>query len=574
MSYTEFQFENISIDDSEFKSYLTAGCSENTYTGDSGHAEAEDYTESNRDNITGDSGQAEAEDYKDYNAINPVRESDDNSGKVPDIDITVTVTNTGSFAGKEVVQIYCEAPQGKLGKPARVLCGFNKTKLLQPGESETITVNVSPETFASYDDSGASGFRYAYVLEQGIYTFYIGRNVRDTFGNNEEAQPDETAKDSLNVTADIKIKANYKENAVSVNIPETKVMRQVESALAPVEPFERRAKKNGKPVCEAAPLSTIDEEARRRAAIPREIAYTGDKQIKLKDVVEGRNSLDEFIAQLSEEDLACIIRGEGMGSPKVTAGTAAAFGGVSKRLAEFGIPCVCCSDGPSGMRLDCGTKAFSLPGGALLACTWNAKLQEELFTFTGYEMNANKVECLLGPGINIRRHPLNGRNFEYFSEDPFLTGEIASAQLHGMAKGGTTGTIKHLCANNRETRRHTINSVVSERALREIYLKGFETAIKKGGAVTIMTTYGSVNGLWTAGSIDLNTTILRGEWGFKGIAMTDWWAAINRRGHEQNRTDLAAMTMAQNDVYMVCSDSENHEDNILQALHDNDLKKA
>ncbi|MBR4607901.1 MAG: glycoside hydrolase family 3 protein, partial [Lachnospiraceae bacterium] len=426
--------------------------------------------------------------------------------------ISVTVTNVGKASGKEVVQVYCEAPQGQLGKPARALCGFAKTKLLAPGEKEVVSIKVCPESFASYDDKGVTGQAYAYLLEAGTYRFHVGKSVRETLP------------------------------AVTFELPETKVLRQVESALAPVLPFDRMVNRDGKPVFEKTPIKEVEEfqgdaeipdgryraqEARRRLAeMPKEIAYTGDLGIKLADVANGKSTLEAFIGQLSDEDLACIIRGEGMGSPKVTAGTAAAFGGVAPRLAGLGVPCGCCSDGPSGMRLDCGTKAFSLPGGTMLACTWNRELLTELFTFTGWEMTANHVECLLGPGMNIHRHPLNGRNFEYFSEDPFLTGEIAVAQLDGLHSAGVTGTIKHFCGNNQETRRHFLDSVISERALREIYLKGFEIAVKKGGAYTIMTTYGSVNGLWTAGSFDLTTTILRGEWGFDGFAMTDWWANI------------------------------------------------
>lgn len=461
-----------------------------------------------------------------------------------DMIITVPVTNIGALPGKEVVQVYCELPQGALGKPARVLCGFAKTKELQPGECETVCVEVSRENLASYDDSGASGFRYAYVLEAGEYRFCIGANVRDA-----KAGP-------------------------AITIEKTELVRQLSCALAPVEAYERLVNRGGKAVYEETPLSVSNESERRRQATPEEIVCTGDCGIRMQDVAEGKHSLQEFIAQLSDEDLASIIRGEGMGSPKVTAGTAAAFGGVSKHLQELGIPCACCSDGPSGLRLDCGTKAFSLPGGASLACTWNRELMTELFTCTGYEMNANKVECLLGPGMNIRRHPLNGRNFEYFSEDPYLTGEIAAAQLRGLHKAGTTGTIKHFCGNNRETRRHTINSVISERALREIYLKGFEIAVRKGGAVTVMTTYGSVNGLWTACSIDLCTTILRKEWGFDGLVMTDWWANLNRRGQAPDKRDFASMAMAQNDVYMVCSDGGDHDDNTLQSLKSGDLSRA
>ena len=226
-----------------------------------------------------------------------------------------------------------------------------------------------------------------------------------------------------------------------------------------------------------------------------------------------------------------------MGSPRVTPGTASAFGGVADSLTGFGIPCGCCSDGPSGMRLDCGTKAFSLPNGTLIASTFNKSLVTELFKLMGREMSANKVDCLLGPGMNIHRHPLNGRNFEYFSEDPYLSGTIAAAELMGLHSEGVTGTIKHFCGNNQETNRHNIDSAVSERALREIYLKGFEIAVREGGADSIMTSYNSVNGLWSAGNYDLCTTILRDEWGFKGFVMTDWWANINERGKPVDKSE-------------------------------------
>lgn len=464
------------------------------------------------------------------------------------VKLSASVKNIGSYKGKEVIEVYCEAPQGKLGKAARVLCGFEKTRELVPQEEQVVEIAVDIAKLASYDDSGVTGNKSCYVLEAGEYKFYVGSDVRSA------------------------------EYACSFEQGEDLVTERLTQALAPVESFERI-----KPVCEggafsigreAVPVSEVDESARRLEKLPKEIAYTGDKGIKLWDVKNGKNTMDEFIAQLSDYDLSCIIRGEGMGSPRVTAGTASAFGGVSENLNGFGVPAGCCSDGPSGMRLDCGTKAFSLPNGTMIASSFNKELTRELFTFMGLEMAANKVDCLLGPGMNIHRHPLNGRNFEYFSEDPFLTGKMAAAELKGMAGAGVTGTIKHFCANNRETNRHFIDSVVSERALREIYLKGFEIAVKEGGASSVMTTYGRVNGLWTAGNFDLNTVILREEWGFKGFTMTDWWANINVRGKEPDKTDLAAMARAQNDVYMVCPDGEKNDDNTIAALENGGIERC
>lgn len=455
---------------------------------------------------------------------------------------SVNVKNTGSTPGREVVQIYCSAPQGKLGKPARVLCGFDKTRALQPGESQTLSFEIPLESVASYDDSGVTGHKSAWILEQGGYVFYAGADVRSA------------------------------SEAYSLTLPET-VVRQCKSALGPLTAFKRMVNSGGKPEFEDVPL-TGEAFPHDHAKLPAEIPQTGDRGIRLADVVNGKNTLEEFTAQLTDYDLSCIIRGEGMGSPKVTAGTAAAFGGVSDTLTALGIPCACCDDGPSGMRLDCGTKAFSLPNGTLLASTFDRPLMTELFTFMGLEMHTNQVDCLLGPGMNIHRHPLNGRNFEYLSEDPYLTGEMASAELAGLHSTGAEGTIKHFCGNNRETRRHFLDSVISERALREIYLRGFENAVKKGGAKSVMTTYGQVNGVWTAGNYDLVTGILRDDWGFDGFTMTDWWANINRRGKAPDKSDFAAMAMAQNDVYMVTADGAACNDNTLDSLKSGELTRG
>lgn len=463
-------------------------------------------------------------------------------------DFIITVTNTGSCSGKEVVQIYCEAPQGKLGKPVRVLCGYEKTNTLSPGESQTVTISVSKAQTASYDDSGISGHAHCFILEEGDYHFYVGTDVRHAVKTYTCTQNG------------------------------TLVISSHQQALAPVEAFERikpvQTADGYEPQMEAVPLSRVDEVQRRLENLPKEIPFTGDRGIRLCDVRKGTHTMEEFIAQMTDYDLACVIRGEGMNSPRVTAGTASAFGGVSQELEALGVPCGCCDDGPSGMRLDCGTKAFSLPNGTMMACTFNRTLLTELFALTGLEMIANKVDCLLGPGMNIHRHPLNGRNFEYFSEDPYLTGTIASAQLHGLHQSGVTGTIKHFCGNNQETNRHDTNGVISERALREIYLKGFEIAVKEGHADSVMTTYGPINGVWTAGSFDLTTQILRNDWGFTGFTMTDWWANINRRGQAVDKSDFAAMAIAQNDVYMVCAIGAENDDNILASLENGTLQRS
>lgn len=458
------------------------------------------------------------------------------------IRVKVSVKNIGAFPGKEVVQLYVEAPQGALGKPARELKAYEKTETLAPGEECTLELCVPKAAMASYDDSGCTGHKSCYVLEAGTYGIYLGTDVRSA------------------------------KKTASFEVPETVVTEQLEEAMAPVQKFERfRPKADGETyhlTYEEVPQRTVNLADRIAARRPADIPYSGDKGYQLADVYEKRIDLDTFLAQLSDEDLACIVRGEGMCSPKVTPGTAAAFGGVTESLKHFGIPVGCCADGPSGIRMDCGTLAFSLPNGTALGCTYNKKLVEELYQMEGMELRKNKIDSLLGPGINIHRNPLNGRNFEYISEDPYLTGTMAAAQIKGMGYAGVTGTMKHFTANNQEFHRHDIDSVVSERALREIYLKGYEIAVKDGGAYSIMTTYGAVNGIWTAGNYDLVTTILRGEWGFDGIVMTDWWAKMNEEGEEPSVQNTGVMVRAQNDVFMVTTDSASNSagDNSMESI--------
>ncbi|MCI9327306.1 MAG: beta-glucosidase [Lachnospiraceae bacterium] len=455
------------------------------------------------------------------------------------VEVTAVVTNTGDTAGKEVVQVYVEAPCGRLGNPSRRLAGFAKTGVLAPGEKETVVIAVPKYDFASYDDSGVTGHKSCYVLEEGVYTFYVGSDVRsaEAAGSCEQAFT---------------------------------VLEELQEAYAPTESFERmkaQEQEDGsvKAVMEKVPVRTVNPRERLMANRPAEIPFTGDKGWQLVDVLDGKASMDEFVAQMSDEELITIFRGEGMCSPRVTPGIAAAFGGVSDGLLKLGIPAAGCSDGPSGIRMDCGTKAFSMPNGTALGCTFNLPLNRALFEMAGWELRLNKIDSLLGPGMNIHRHPLNGRNFEYISEDPYLTGKICAAQLIGMDKYGIAGTVKHFCANNQEAARRKTDAEISERALREIYLKGYEIAVKEGKARSVMTTYSSVNGLWTAGSYDLNTTILRKEWGFEGIVMTDWWADANYEGKPFDHQAKAPMLAAQNDLYMVTSrPADNPENDDLQ----------
>jgi beta-glucosidase len=456
------------------------------------------------------------------------------------ISFQVTVTNTGKVAGKQVVQIYVAPPQGLLGKPVKNLIRFAKTGLLNSGESETISFEISAEEFASYDDSGVTKHKSCYVLEAGTYEIVAGFDVRNT-------------------------------SVVGKYIgKELQVVERLQEILAPTQLYKRIkpsvfSNGNYNMIEEEVPTrtETLSQTQRIKQENFSKSSFSDDKGYKLEDVYNKSVALPDFLAQLTDHDLICFTRGEGMCSPKVTPGTAAAFGGVTDRLKYFGIPVACCADGPSGIRMDNGEKAFGLPIGTSLACTFDVDLLENLFQMVGLELRMNKVETILGPGMNIHRSPLNGRNFEYFSEDPYLTGKMAAAELKGMHKFGVTGTIKHFAGNNQEFKRHDADSVVSERALREIYLKGFQIAVKEGGAYSIMSTYGPLNGIWTAGNYDLLTTVLRKEWKFKGIVMTDWWAKISEEGSSASIQNTAAMIKAQNDLYMVTVNSEanSNEDN-------------
>ena len=451
---------------------------------------------------------------------------------------TCRVKNTGTkYNGREVVQLYVEKPANGMGRPVRELIGFAKTRNLDCLEEEEIQMEVPVYRIASFDDSGVSGYRNSYVLEAGEYHFHAGTSVRDT----------------------VEVPVN---GAVGWQLETVQLIEECREALAPIEVFERmraQSGENGKVVLgnEAVPTRTENIRERILSSLPETIPYTGNKGFVLKDVAEGNCTMEAFIAQLSPEDLATIVRGEGMCSIKVTPGTASAFGGVSDDLLGYGIPVGCCADGPSGIRMDNGSHATQVPIGTLIACTWDEALAEELFAGVGAEMVQNQVDTLLGPGINIHRHPLNGRNFEYFSEDPLLAGKIAAAVVRGIGSKGVHATIKHFACNSQETGRHIVNSVISQRALREIYLKVFEIAVREGNARSVMTAYNPINGYWAASSYDLNTTILREEWGFDGIAMTDWWAHLNdvMEGGEPSRQRTADMVRAQNDIYMVVNNN-------------------
>lgn len=468
-----------------------------------------------------------------------VKKSEENGDEIT---LTVEVKNTGKYAGKDVAQVYFEYPETALGAPARQLIAFKKTKTLLPDESQTLTLTVDKKDMAAYDDCGASGEKYCYVLEKGTYNVYAGKNVRDA------------------------------QKAFSFEQSELRVVRRCVQALAPEKQFDRLTRRGFAPV----ETAKYDLKERIAANMPKEIAYTGDKGITLQDVNEGKYSLDEFVAQFSKKDLCCIVRGEGMSSPKAPVpGTASCFAGAIKAWRKKGVPVVTTCDGPSGVRMESGARATCIPTGSLIASSWSPEIYDEVFDCFAEELAGYEVDVILAPGVNIHRHPLCGRNFEYYSEDPYLAGKFAAKVAERFTKKGVYATLKHFAVNSQETNRAAENEVLSERAAREIYLKVFEIAVKGGYVRAIMTSYNRINGVSASSNYDLVSTILRGEWGYDDLVMTDWWPSIDdaeRKTYTQ--TNLAEIVRARNDVFMVTPDGETYSDNQEKALEEGGLTVA
>lgn len=437
---------------------------------------------------------------------------------------TCTVRNTGKeHSGKTSVQVYIEKPCGVLGNPTRVLGGFAKTGNLAPGKQQTLTIEVPRERLTSYDAGGKTGFSSAYVLEAGTYGFYLGGDVR-------------TAARAWNFQQE-----------------KTELVALLREAAAPREPFDILVAKeeNGirVPLRQPVRLAHADLKQRILRSLPKDIPMTGDKGYTLQQVRDGQVSMEQFVAQLNKKELEAISRGDyTMDSKLGVLGNAGALGGVLDSLRKKGVPPVTTTDGPSGIRLSASCSL--LPIGTLLACTFDEQLVYDVYQAIGNEMLARGTDMLLAPGMNIHRNPLCGRNFEYYSEDPYLTGKMASACVRGLQSVGVAACPKHFACNNQEYRRNQNDSRLSERALREIYLKGFEICVKEAKPQTIMTSYNRINGVYGHYQYDLCTTILRGEWGFTGCVITDWWMRSEKSHEFPKLCDNAYRVRAQVDVYM------------------------
>lgn len=440
------------------------------------------------------------------------------------VKISFKVKNTSEkFSGKEVVEVYGKAPQGALSKPERVLCAFLKTDELLLGEEKEYSLSFPLSRLASFDDSGASGNKSCFVLEAGEYEIFVGSDVR-------------SAKKVFGFT-----------------LQETLVLEKLSQCMAPKESFMRltAVKKDGeiKKGSESVPLDAVSLKAKISKALPHAVPLTGNRGLKLSDVKDKKCTLDEFTAQLSLTELEAISRGDYiMNSPLGAEGNAGAFGGVLQSLRDKGVKPIVTTDGPSGIRLKASCSL--LPIGSLLSSTWNEALLSEVYKKVGEEMKERGSDVLLAPGMNIHRNPLCGRNFEYFSEDPLLSGKSAAAVVRGLQSAAVSACPKHFACNNQETNRTKNDSRVSERALREIYLKNFEICIKESSPLNIMTSYNKVNGVWSHYNYDLCTQILRNEWHYEGNVITDWWMQKSKSPEFPEMRDNAYRVRAQVDVLM------------------------
>lgn len=468
------------------------------------------------------------------------------------VTVHATVTNTGHFIGKEVVQVYVSAPWGKLDQPFQTLAGFAKTHYLAPGENETVTVSFGMESLASYDTAAA-----AYVLESGNYILRAGNCSSHTAACSViTLAEDVTVRKVSNVGGKPDFSdwhpAVPSEHDIS-GLPQLVLEPSAFAALSWPKPHEASA------------------EAQQRAA-------------SLSDTELIHMCMGAF--QEGVRGLAGVI---GTASLNVAGAAGETFGGLKD------VPALIMADGPAGLRLaqhyirdekgahsvgssmPAGFEDYmgvipnlllklttkrhkgevldqyctAIPIGTALAQSWNLVLCEACGDLVGREMEIYHVDLWLAPAFNIHRSPLCGRNFEYYSEDPLISGLVAGAITRGVQKHPGCGTtVKHFCCNNQELNRYISNSLVSERALREIYIRGFQICIQDSAPAALMTSYNLLNGVHTSERSDLMKTLLREEWGYSGLIMTDWViSAMGAKG--KYRMALSAPTIAAgNDAFM------------------------
>ena len=444
--------------------------------------------------------------------------------------VKAEVTNLGLRPGKEVVQVYYSAPQGKLGKPALELGAFQKTRLLAAGETQTMILTFSVSDMASFDDLGKVS-KSAYVLEGGNYSFYVGNSAENLEKWREDwvLNGDRIVSQLTSKSAPYKLPKRLTGDGSYEMLPERE---QIQEPLGlPKQDMDR--------------LEGMEPADRGYGQMLREEIEKSGKHM-LSEVAEGKITLDTFMEQLSDEDLAHLLGGQ------PNTGVANTYG--MGNLREYGIPNVMTADGPAGLRIrpQCRVYTTAWPCATMLACTWNTELVEQVGAAGASEVKENNIGIWLTPAMNIHRSPLCGRNFEYYSEDPLVAGKMGAAMVRGIQSQHVAASVKHFACNNKESNRKDSDSRVSERALREIYLKDFEIVVKESDPWTIISSYNLVNGHRASESWDLLTGILREEWGFKGIVTTDWWT----RGEHYKEAK------AGNDIKMGCG----YPDRLLMAM--------
>lgn len=419
------------------------------------------------------------------------------------IAVSADVCNTGACSGKEVFEVYYSAPQGKLGKPARELAAFAKTRELEPGETQHIEVSFDINDMASFDDLGKIS-KASYVLEAGEYRLFAGTSVE-----------------------------NAEQLSFAYKLKKDKVVKHLRSLLTPSQLPERMIADGSYEKMPQHKPNDPNEDALKRTGCaqdgmtpavyeqPGHYLWGRDKKPagyrSFCDVASGKCTLDRFISQLSDEQLARLAGGQ----PNTGCANTFGFG----NLPEYEVPNAMTADGPAGLRIEkkCGVFTTAWPCATALACTWNPDIVEQVGAAGGAEVKENNIAFWLTPAVNIHRSPLCGRNFEYYSEDPLLAGKLASAMVRGIQSNHIAATVKHFALNDKETNRRESDSRASERAIREIYLKQFEIIVKEAHPWAVMSSYNIINGHRASEDRELLTDILRGEWGFDGMVTTDWW---------------------------------------------------
>ena len=418
------------------------------------------------------------------------------------IRVSARVTNTGERAGKEVVQLYFCPPEGLLQKPSRNLAAFRKTGLLNPGESETVTLSFAAAGMASFDDLGKAA-PSAWVLEKGRYTLYLGTSVRNAAALDFAYEQAETAivRQCGNVLAPSHLAKRLQADGTWEALPAAPAVDTDANALVPLDPNT---------------LEAVAPETRARGRYWLARPYPEGAR-PLSDAAEGTLSLEAFMAQLRDEDLIHLLGGQ------PNAGVSNTFG--IGNLPEYGVPNLTTADGPAGLRIqpEAGVRTTAWPCATLLAASWDEELVFRVGAAASAEVKENNISLWLAPALNIHRSPLCGRNFEYDSEDPLLAGKIAAAMVRGIQSRRIAATVKHFACNNKETNRKNSDSRLSQRALREIYLRAFEIVVREAEPWAIMSSYNIINGHRASECRALLTGILREEWGYTGVVMTDWW---------------------------------------------------